>query len=88
MGWVGWLGGGVGLGGVTPMHMCTHTCMPVKHDKHGWLHGGGHLQFPNMFILVFHVCASVWGHPQGPQMTPNPSAPSLEPQGARITKSL
>ena len=45
------------------MHACTctstHTCMHVKHDKHGCLHGGGHLQFPNMFILAFRVCVCV-----------------------------
>ena len=63
--------GGVGvveLGGGTPQtcahlhahaHMCAHTYMHVKHDKHGCLHGGGHLQFPNMFILSFRVCACV-----------------------------
>ena len=67
-GWVGrWVG--LGLGGGTPMHMhththayacmCVHTCMHVKHDKHGCLHGGGHLQFPNMFILAFRGCACV-----------------------------
>ena len=70
--WFNWFwgyphGGWVGGGGVTPRHihicmhacphMCTHTCMPVKHDKHGCLHGGGHLQFPNIFILAFCVCA-------------------------------
>ena len=89
---------GVGLGGVTPhtrahMHMhactCAHTCMHVKHDKHGCLHGGGHLQFPNMFILAFCACACVHVHvymsrdtPLCPQMPPNPSALSPEPQGA------
>ena len=28
------------------MHACMHTHMHmhVKHDKHGCLHGGGHLQ--------------------------------------------
>ena len=99
-GWVdGWLG--VGLGGGTPdtrvhVHthacMCAHTCMHVKHDKHGCLHGGGHLQFPNMFILAFHACACmcmhacackhVWGYSPCPQMPLNPSVPSREPQGA------
>ena len=38
---------------------CAHTCMHVKHDKHGCLHGGGHLQFSNMFIFVFRACACV-----------------------------
>ena len=65
----GWVG--VGLGGAPP-HMCacaractrtcTHTCMHVKHDKHGCLHGGGHLQFPNMFILAFRACVCMHVH--------------------------
>ena len=46
----------------THTHMCAHTCIHVKHDKHGCLHGGGHLQFPNMFILVFHACACMHMH--------------------------
>ena len=77
----------------THMHtcacMCAHTCMHVKHDKHGCLHGGGHLQFPNMFILAFRACACMHmcvhvsrDIPPCPQMPPNPSAPSPEPQGA------
>ena len=56
-------------GGVHPlgMHactrMCTHTCMHVEHDKHGCLHGGGHLQFPNMFILAFScMCVHARAH--------------------------
>ena len=95
----GWVGVFVGWGWVgTPpthvhmhMHMhtctctCAHTCMHVKHDKHGCLHGGGHLQFPNMFILAFRACACVHMHvhmsndtPPWTQMPP----PSREPQGA------
>ena len=102
-GWVGGCGWGwVGAGGVGwghPSHMCActrsrtrtcaHTCMHVEHDKHGCLHGGGHLQFPNMFILAFracacmHVCVYVSRDTLPcPQMPPNPSAPSPEPQGA------
>ena len=94
----GWVGGWVGVPPThvrmcTHMHactrMCAHTCMHVKHDKHGCLHGGGHLQFPNMFILVFHACACMHVHVHMsrdtlpcPQMSPNPSAPSPELQGA------
>ena len=72
------------------VHACTcaHTYMHVKHDKHGCLHCGGHLQFPNMFILVFHACACMHVHvymsrdtPMPPD-TPNPSVSSPEPQGA------
>ena len=73
----------------TRSHMCAHTCMHVKHDKHGCLHGDGHLQFPNMFILAFCVCACMHVRvhvsrdtPPCPQMPPNPSAPSPELQGA------
>ena len=53
-GWVsGWWWNWVGA----PPCTCAYTCMHIKHDKHGCLHGGGHFQFPNMFILVFCVCA-------------------------------
>ena len=98
-GWVGWWGWSwveaspmhVHMG--THMHacarMCAHTCMHVKHDEHGCLHGGGHLQFSNMFIFVFRVCACMHVHvhvsrdtPPCPQMPPNPSAPFPEPQRA------
>ena len=103
----GWVGGGWGwVGLVPPTHMrtcthmhartrtCAHTCMHVKHDKHGCLHGGGHLQFSNMFIFAFRACVHARAcmclgtPPPCPQMPPNPSAPSPEPQGAQITKSL
>ena len=111
-GWVGGWVLGVGLGGGSPhtrahIHVhartcttctCTRTCMHVKHDKHGCLHGGGHLQFPNMFILVFHACACMHVHvhmsrdtPHAPRCPPThlPSPQSRrEPQGAQITKSL
>ena len=43
-------GGGWGCGRVwvygVPMQ--AHMCMHVKHDKHGCLHGGSHLQLLNM----------------------------------------
>ena len=102
----GWVGGwGWGWVEAPPTHVrtcmharartCAHTCMHVKHDKHGCLHGGGHLQFSNMFIFAFRACACVHVHVHVsrdtspcPQMPPNPSAPSPEPQGAQITKSL
>ena len=77
------------------MH-CAHTCMHVKHDKHGCLHGGGHLQFPNMFILVFHACTCMHMHvhmsrdtPMPPD-APNPSAPPQicrEPKSPKVYKS-
>ena len=65
-----WEWGWVGAPHPCCMHTCmhvhahthTHTCMHVKHDKHGCLHGGGHLQFPNMFILVFRACMHLHVH--------------------------
>ena len=43
---------GVGILSVLCKHTCacmhTHMHMHVKHDKHGCLHGGGHLQLLNM----------------------------------------
>ena len=100
----GWVGGwlGVGLGRGTPhtcahvhVHacMCTLTCMHVKHDKHGCLRGGGHLQFPNMFILVFRACASMHMHvhmcrdtPPCPQMPPTHLPPPQSPREPKSTK--
>ena len=79
----GWVGGWVGGGGVgwghphTHVHKhahartCTHTCMHVKHGKHGCLHGGSHLQFPNMFILAFHACACMHVHVHMSRDTPH-----------------
>ena len=106
-GGVGWVcGWGWGWVGAPPTHvhtrmcthacahMCTHTCMHVKHDKHGCLHGGGHLQFPNMFIFAFHACAFMHmsrDTPHAPRCSPThlpPPQSRREPQGAQITKSL
>ena len=66
----GWIGVRVGVVcGGCPMHYahaCTHasTCMHphthmhAKHDKHGCLHVGSHLQFLYMYTCVcVHVCA-------------------------------
>ena len=76
--------GEVGLGWAPPthmykhtgmdahVHMCAHTCMHVKHDKHGCLHSGGHLQFPNMFILAFHTCVCMHVHVHMSRDTPMP----------------
>ena len=50
----GWGCGWVWVYGVphasTHVHACMHTHMHmhVKHDKHGCLHGGDHLQLLNM----------------------------------------
>ena len=100
MGGWGWGWVGVGLDGVTPMHMCTcrhahaltctHTCMHVKHDKHGCLLGGSHLQFCNMFILVFHACVCVHVHVHMSRDSPCPQVPPthlLPPQSHREHES-
>ena len=105
---MGGLLGGVGWG--TPIHVPTcmhmhvharaHTCMHVKHDKHGCLHGGGHLQFPNMFILAFRVCACMHMHvhvsrdtphaPRCPQpicLLPRAAGSRREPKSVKVYKS-
>ena len=64
----GWQVGGLAWGYVegctmhTHAHACmyAHTHMHVKHDKHGCLHFGSHLQFLYMYTCVCvhaHVCA-------------------------------
>ena len=59
-------------------HMCAQTYMHVKHDKHGCLQCGGNLQFPNMFILVFNVCACMHVHVHMFRDTPDdPRGPPL-----------
>ena len=70
------------------MHACTHiyarTHIHVKHDKHdkhGCLHWGGHLQFLYMHIHV-HLC----GDTPIPPDTPTHLPPPQEPQGAQNTK--
>ena len=79
-------------GGMSYAHMYAHTHarmhtrmhMHVKHDQHGCLHVGSHLQF-----LYMYTCACMWGHPPCPKMPPDTShspAPSPEPQGAQNTK--
>ena len=76
----GWVDGGVWGGGCvrgSPMHAHTHACMhthmDVKHDKNGYLHVCGHLQFLYMYTCVCmhaHACAHVWGHPHAPRHPP------------------
>ena len=52
--WVTWVDG-CGCGCMILAWMHTHMHMHVvKYDKHGCLHGGGHLQF--MYILVLLMC--------------------------------
>ena len=45
------------------MHACMHTRMHmhVKHDKHGCLHGGGHLQLLYMQRMeIIQFCLKIW----------------------------
>ena len=84
----------------TRAHTCAHTCMHVKHDKHGCLHGDGHLQFPNMFILVFRaracmdICVHMSGNTPHAPRCPQPICPlpratgtRREPESPKVYKS-
>ena len=89
-GWVGGLGGGVCGCPMHHAHACTHMHMHVKHDKHGCLYVGGHLQFLYMYThasMHAHAWACVWGQPHMPPDAPHQPAPSPEPQGAQNTKN-
>ena len=104
MGVGGWVSGGRTGWGQPPcmsahthMHAHTHMCMhPCIHVKHGCLHGGGHLQFPNMFILVFHACVCMHMHvhmsrdnphaPDAPNHLPLPQS-HREPKSLKVNKS-
>ena len=66
--------------------------MHVKHDKHGCLHGGGHLQFLYMHILALqmcvcvHTCGGIWGALPD-TLTPTAThSHNHKSQGAKITK--
>ena len=101
----GWMGvcEGVGVwGGLPCMHACTYTCMHahthacmhahmhVKHDKNGYLHVGGHLQFLYMYTCVcmhVHACTCMCtcvGTPPCPQ---TPTHPPVPPQSHREPKT-
>ena len=77
-----------------PTHTYVRTCM---HVKHGCIHGGGHLQFPNMFILVFHACVCMHVHvhmsrdtPHAPRCPPThlpPLQSRREPKSPKVYKS-
>ena len=96
----GWQVGGLGWQWVWlcegMSHACTHTHVCCKHDKHGCLHGGSHLQFLYMHTCpCIHVCACACMHvyvhmcgdtPSYPQTPPHPPALSPELQGAQNTK--
>ena len=93
-----WQVGGLGWGWVWECgvsHACTsmHTHACCKHDKHGCLHVGSHLQFLYMYTCLYvcvHVCvcAYVWGHPHAPRH-PHPPAPQShrEPKTPKFNKS-
>ena len=98
----GWAWGWVWVCGGCPMHTCSH--MHIKHDKHGCLHVGGHLQFLYMYTCVcVCVCAHIWEHPHvsrhpppicplprvtGIPNTPHPHAPPPELRKPKSEKSL
>ena len=98
-GWVDGNGSGYGcVGSVTCTHAHAHTRRHAhthmhvkhdKHDKHGCLHVGGHLQF---LYMRLRVCACmdmhmhVWSHPPTPQMPPDippPTCPLPRAAGSR-----
>ena len=96
----GWLSG-EGVSGATPTHV--HTYMHVKHDKHGCLHRGSHLQFLYTYILVLHMCMCMCvcvcvhvgtceGHPQTHLPTHTHTHTHTfhqqEPFGLQITKNV
>ena len=83
----------VGWVGAPPTNVGMHTHTHVEHDKYGCLHGGGHMQFPNIFILVFHACMYMHIHVHMSRDTPmspdahRPSALFPKPQGAQMTEN-
>ena len=67
-------------------HMCTHahTHIHVKHDKHGCLHVGGHLQFLCMYTclcLHVHMCGQTSMAPNAPRYPP-PTCSLPRPAGS------
>ena len=61
----------------TSTHACTHT--HVKHDKHGCLHFGGHLQFLYMYTCVCMMCVCMHVHVHVCRDTPMPPDASRHP---------
>ena len=94
----GWIGVEVGMGvwGMsyacihthTHAHMHTHMHMHVKHDKHGCLHVGGHLQFLYMYTcacMCVHACACMCMHVGTPPMPPDaPRCPQTPPPPSHL----
>ena len=90
----GWIGVEVGVSvwegapWTTHMHACmnmhahihTHTHMHVKHDKHGCLHRGGHLQFLYMCMHACTYMCTCVGHPHAPDAPRHPSIYLPHPQ--------
>ena len=75
LGWMDWGRCGCQCVGGTPCrHAYACMYMHVKHDKHGYLHEGGHLQFLYMCMCA---CACMYVHvhmsvdtPHAPRCTP------------------
>ena len=98
----GWMGVGVGMGvwgmsyACMHTHACahTHTHMHVKHDQHGCLHVGGHLQFLYMYTcacMCVCVCTCMCMHVgtpcNGPRCPRHPSTHLPPPQSRRDPKT-
>ena len=92
-GWMDGGGGGYRCVGVCHAHMCTHAYMHthmhthmhmhVKHDKHGCLHVGSHLQYLYMCVCMHvYMCGGTPTlytsiHPPHPQSHRDPKTPKF-----------
>ena len=82
-GWV-WVCGGVSHA-CTHAHTCMHMHKHAKHDKHGCLHVGSHLQFLYMCVCM-HVCMCMHVYMCGGHLPP-PYTPIHPPPSPRATWS-
>ena len=91
----GWIGVGVSVGGWGVPHTHTHACMYIHvkhdiHDKHGCLHGGGHLQFLFMGTCACTCMCRCVETPPCLQMPPThlpPPQRHKEPKTPKFNKS-
>ena len=96
-GWVNWGMGSYRLVRACPMqahmHMHAHTHACCKHDKHGCLHGGSHLQFLYMYTcpcMHVHVCTCMCTCVETPPIPPThlpPLQSHREPKTPKFIKS-
>ena len=87
----GWIGVGVGMGVWGMFHACMHMHMHAccKHDKHGCLNGGSHLQFLYMYTCLcvcVHSCTYVCTWMGTPLMLPEPPPSFPLPRAAGSPK--